>query len=242
MKVPFCLAVIFIFSISYSAEKADSSKTDLKAGCVISLNSNGISSIPAFSLGKPALIAAIRLAKGRFSFDPAIAYGLDRRPWYLDSWIKYMIVDKPVFKLRTGINISMYFSEYKLPDKQILQGERYLALELAGFCYPNPKSCLSFLYWNDNGQEPGSISGHFISLAGERSEIEIGKHAMLSVNLQVFYIDYDGKNDGLFFSPKISSSVREIPFSIFFQATQAINSNISPFPGFKWNLGLTYTL
>src|SRR5512140_1738482 len=110
MRIPFCLVVFFIFNFSYSFENPDSAKTDLKAVCNVSINSNGISSIPAFSLGKPAIVAAAGLAKGRFSFDPTLAYGLDRRPWYIDSWFHYILVDKPVFKLRTGINISMYFS------------------------------------------------------------------------------------------------------------------------------------
>ncbi len=242
MRILICLVVFFIFNFSYSFENPDSSKTDLKAGCNVSINSNGISSIPAFSLGKPAIVAAVGLAKGRFSFDPTLAYGFDRRPWYIDSWLHYILVDKPVFKLRTGVNISMYFSQYKLPDKQILQGERYLAFELAGFWYLTPKSYLSILYWNDNGMEPGIISGHYISLAAERTEIGLWNDFLLSANIQLFYINYDGNNDGLFLSPKISSSVRNIPLSIFFQATQAIKTNISPFPGFKWNLGLSYTL
>lgn len=242
MKLSSFLAFFFIFVYSYSSETADSSKTYLKPAFTVSLNSNGISSIPAFSLGKPAVVATIGLAKGRFSFDPNLAYGLDMKPWYVDSWLHYMIVDKPVFKLRTGVNFSMYFSEYKLPDKEILQGERYLALELAGFYYFTPGSYISVLYWNDNGLEPGTISGHYLSLAGERSEIRIGRYVLLSANFQIFYIGYDGNNDGLFISPKISFSVRNIPFSVFIQATQPIKSNISPFPGFKWNIGLSYTL
>jgi hypothetical protein len=70
--------------------------------------------------------------------------------------------------------------------------------------------------------------------------MNIGKNVQLAAALQIFYINYDGNNDGLFVAPKISSSVRNIPFSIFLQVTQALSSNISPFPGFRWNAGIAY--
>jgi hypothetical protein len=84
--------------------------------------------------------------------------------------------------------------------------------------------------------------GHFLNLVGERSNIKIGKSVLLTADLQIFYIDYWGENDGLFLSPKISSSIRNVPFFIIFQPIQALYSNISPFPGFRWNLGIGYTL
>ncbi len=242
MKISFCLVFFSVFTVSYSYEKADSSKTKLKANATISLNSNGIATIPAFSLDKPAIIASITLAKNRFSYDPQLAYGLDLRPWYIDNWLHYKFVDKPYFEFRTGFNISTFFSEYKLEDESIWQGQRYFAIELAVAYKISPNSSLSFAYWNDRGQDNGTLTGHFFNLVGERSEINIGKCVLLSANIQLFYINYEGNNDGLFVSPKISSSVRNVPFSIYFQATQALISNIYPFPGFRWNLGLSYML
>jgi hypothetical protein len=242
MKISFCLVFISIFTVSYSLEKADSSKTKLKANGTISLNSNGIASIPAFSLDKPAIIASITLAKNRFSYEPQLAYGLDLRPWFIDNWLHYKLVEKPHFELITGVNISTFFSEYNVTDESIWQGQRYFAFELKGVYKIFPNSSLSVDYWNDRGQDKGTLKGHFLNLVGERSEINISKNVFLSVILQLFYINYEGNNDGLFISPKISSSVRNVPFSVFFQATQALDSNISPFPGFRWNLGLAYAL
>jgi hypothetical protein len=242
MRILFCLVFFSIFTVSYSNEKADSSKTKLKAYATISLNSNGIASIPAFSLDKPAIIASVTLAKNRFSYEPQLAYGLDLKPWFIDNWLNYQIVDRPMFKFRTGLNFSTFFSEYKAPEEVILKGERYFAIALTLMYKISPNGSLTFAYWNDRGQDKGTLKGHFLNLVGERSDFNIGKNILLSAVFQLFYINYDGNNDGLFISPKISSSVRNIPFSIFFQATQALNSNISPFPGFRWNLGLSYTL
>jgi hypothetical protein len=242
MKITFCLIFLSIFAVTYSTESADSTKSKLKANCTFSLNSNGIASIPSFSLGKPAIMASLSLAKGRFSYEPVLAYGFNLKPWVIDNWFHYKIIDRPSFELRTGVDISSFFSEYKLPDATILQGQRYYTFELTGVYKPSAKSFVSVAYWNDRGQDEGTIKGHFISLMGERSEINIGKNVLLSANIHLFNVSYYGDNDGLFVSPKISATMRNVPFVIFFHVIQAITSNISPFPGFRWNLGLSYTL
>ena len=242
MKTPFCIAFFFIFTLSYALEKADSTRTKLKASGTVSLNSNGIASIPAFSLGDPAIIASFSLTKGRFSYEPVLAYGLDMKPWFIDNWLQYNIINRPVFIFRAGFNFSTFFSEYKTPEDTLLKAERYFAIALTGIYKITPNTSLTVAYWNDRGQEPGTIKGHFFNLVGERSNINIGKHFLFAIALQVFYINYDGNNDGLFVSPRIAGAIRNVPFSLFFQGIQAIQSNIEPFPGFNWNVGLAYTL
>ena len=242
MKLFYCVVFSFIFTVSFSSEMPDSSKTKLEAKANISLNSNGIATIPAFSLDKPAVIASVALTKGRFSYDPMLAYGLERKPWFIDNWFHYRIIEKPSFELNAGINISMYFFENKFQDEEIIQGQRYFAIATTAIYKISGKTSLSFSYWNDRGQDKGTLKGHFLTLIGERSDINIGKNILLAGSMQCFYINYDGNNDGLFISPMITSSLRNAPFSVFLQATQALSSNITPFPVFKWNIGVSYEL
>lgn len=242
MRLSFCLVFLFIFSVSYSQEETTASKKKLKAGASVSLNSNGIASIPAFSLGKPAIIASISLAKNRFSYTPTLAYGLDLRPWFIDNWLNYKIIRKPAFELTAGFNISTFGSKYNLPEGSVWEAQRYFAFAMTGVYKFSPKNSLTLAYWSDNGQEKGTIKGHFFNLLGERNDMTVGKNVLVSAAVQIFYINYDGNNDGLFVSPKVSSSIRDVPFSVFIQATQAISSNIEPFPGFRWNIGVSYTL
>jgi hypothetical protein len=238
----FVSAILFsICNVVFPIENSDTLRSKLYAGCTVSLNSNGIASIPAFSLDKPAIMASVSLAKGRFSYSPILAYGLDLKPWFIDNWLHYKLIKKPAFELRAGFNISTFFSDYKLPDEVILQGQRYFAFAVAGTFFFSSKTTLTIDYWNDRGQDKGTIMGHFVSLTGERSEIMLSEKASLTTNVMLFYIDYDGKNDGLFISPKVSFNIREVPFSLFSQASQAIISNIEPFPGFRWNIGVSYT-
>jgi hypothetical protein len=196
--------------------------------------------IPSFSLGKPALIATLNLQKKRFSYDPQIAYGLDMRPWIFDNWVHYRLIYKPKFELRTGVDFAMFFSEYKGQDYELLQGQQYITFEIAGIYKFSPKSSLSLMYWSDNGHDHGTISGSFYNMIYNRVDIEIGQTILLEGSLQLFYVDYTGNNDGLFISPRIASSLKKIPLSLFFQATQSLTTNTEPDPGFRWNTGLAY--
>jgi hypothetical protein len=60
--------------------------------------------------------------------------------------------------------------------------------------------------------------------------------------VQLFYLDYNGDNDGLFTAANISASLRDIPLPVFFQGILPLWSNISPGPEFKWNVGLAYSI
>jgi hypothetical protein len=156
--------------------------------------------------------------------------------------LHYKLVNKPAFEFIAGALFSAFFSEYEAGEQMVWQAQRYFAVELTGVYRIASKSSMSLTYLYDRGQDPGTLFGHYINVGVERSDINIGKSVMLSAALQLFYINYTGPNDGLFITPKISSALRNIPFSIFFQAIQALDSNISPFPGFKWNIGLAYKL
>lgn len=243
IKLLASLVFIFIFTVSWSQENADSAKSKkLEAEATISLNSNGIAYIPAFSLEKPAIIGAFSLVRGRFSYDPQLLYSLELRPWIIDNWFHYRIVDRPAFEFKAGAVISAFFSEYETEDEVIWQAQKYLAVEFISKYKFSPESSLAFTYLLDRGQDPGTMTGHFFNLQAEKSDINIGKKGLLSASLQLFYINYNGNNDGLFTAGNISASLRNVPFAIFFQAIQGIISNITPFPEFKWNVGLSYTL
>jgi len=238
------LAVFIVITANaFAQQNEDSTKTKkLQAAATFSINSNGISSVPAFSLGKPALMASVSVGKGWFSYDPTLGYALDGRPWFIDNWLHVKLVNRTKFELRTGMNISTYCSRYMLPEEEFYRVERYFTFELAGiFRFENKMSLLA-QYWNDRGQEDWSIKGHFLNAIVEKTEMALGKHVLCTAALQLFYINYTGNNDGLFIAPRVAFSVRKIPVSIFSQVVQAIASNIDPFPGFNINVGIEYTL
>lgn len=242
MRQSLFLLLLFVFTLTFSQENPENTKKRVEAKGSISINSNGIAYIPAFSLDKPAIIGSFTLRKNRFSYDPILSYGLDLRPWIIDNWLHYKIVDRAAFEFIAGGVISAFFSEYEIQDGVLWRAPRYVAIEGTGkykFAH-NSSLFLTCLY--DRGLDQGTLQGLYINLGADKSDIQIGKAGLLSASLQVFYINYTDNNDGLFITPKISFSLRNIPFAFYLQAIQALDSNIMPNPGFKWNAGLSYSL
>jgi hypothetical protein len=240
MRFFFFLSLFFVISSCFASEKLDSTKSRFSLTGNLSINSNGMASIPAFSLGKPALMASFALQKKRFSYDPVVAYGLNFRPWIFDNWLHYRPINNERFELRIGADFSMFFSEYDDDGQTILQGQQYITFEIAGFYKFGRGNSIGLMYWNDNGQDHGTMDGDFYNIVYDMPAVEAGRYLVLSVNVQFFYIDYTGKNDGLFISPRISGLRKGIPLAPFFQVTQGIKSNVEPFPGFRWNVGIEY--
>lgn len=242
MRISPLLILICIPAFVFSQETESKPKKELETSVTFSFHSNGIAPIPAFSLDRPALAATASVSRGRFSWDPAMYYSLEMKPWFIDNWFHYRIVARPKFELMAGANFSTFCSGFEINEEEILKAERYFAFSLTGTYFFSPLSSLALEYWSDNGQETGSLSGHFTAMTYRRSDIRLGKSALLACNVMLFYINYNGNNDGLFISPTVSLSVRNIPAAVFLQATQAIESNIEPWPGFKWNIGVSYNL
>ena len=236
--------LLFIFLLTFtfanSKEKTDSTKNPLKFSGSISFNSNGIAPIPSFALGKPALTANLSIAKGRFSYDPQLSYDLHLKPWIIDNWFHYKIIDKSRFGLRTGVNVGAFFSDIEVTGQTIRQVQRYFAIELAGTYKIKEKTSLGLMLWYDKGADPGTIEGYFINFVFNRSDIRLGKHVHMDFNLQAFVIDYTSNNDGFFISPTISLKTKYVPVFLFYQGIHPLVSNISPDPGFQWNIGIGY--
>jgi hypothetical protein len=236
----FCIFLISAVA-SYSKELADSLKNPVKFSGSVSLNSNGISPIPIFALGEPAISASLAVEKGRFSYDPTLSFNLELKPWFIDNWFHYKLIYKPKFELRTGVNVGSSFSDIEVTGQTIRQVQRYFALELAGTYKISEKSSLGLMLWYDKGADPGTIQGYFINVVADKSDIGIGKHLLMAVNLQTFVINYTDNNDGFFFSPKVSFSTPHIPVFIFYQGIHPLASNISPYPSFQWNVAIGYS-
>lgn len=243
MRILFFSLLFCISTIAFSQEKQTiQKKNKLEANLTFSFNSNGIAPIPAFSLDKPALFASVNFSKGRFSYNPILAYSLEAKPWFVDNWFNYKVIVRPKFELRTGINISTFFSGLNVDGDEILKGERYIGVAITGTYKFSPVSSIKLEYLSDNGQEPGTLSGYFTNIAFDKSKINLGEKGLLAINLMIFYINYDGNSDGMFFSPTISFSIKNIPFTLFYQSNQTIQSDIEPWPKFKWNVGVSYSL
>ncbi|MFN8254390.1 MAG: hypothetical protein U0W24_01795 [Bacteroidales bacterium] len=239
MKLIKTVLIILLPVIITAQENQDDSIKKIVAGVTISINSNGIAPIPSFSLDKPAIISASSISKGRFSYMPALAIGLNLKPWYIDNWVYYKFIDSKKFNLKAGFNYSLFFGNDTISG---VHGQRYFTGALESVYQPWKSINFYFGYWYDAGQDEGSIQGHYLTFTAEKFGIKLGSQFSLAMSLQIFYLNYTDKNDGLFLTPRLNLTANKIPLSLFFQATQTLQTNISPYPEFKWNIGLAYSL
>ena len=106
MKLLFLLLNTWILS-----HKPDTLKTPLSIRGNIQMTNNAISPVPAFSLGKPALLTTLYLQKGRLAFHPEFNFDLEAKPWSINTWVRYQIIQQKKWDFTLGNNFSLFFKK-----------------------------------------------------------------------------------------------------------------------------------
>tara|TARA_R110002049_G_scaffold696_6_gene4359 strand:+ start:119585 stop:120298 length:714 start_codon:yes stop_codon:yes gene_type:complete len=211
----------------------------------IGLNTNGISRVPAFSLGKPAIMGFFSLRKNRFSFDPEVAYSTEGNPWFMNSCFRYRIYAKKNFDVMVSANWSIshrYTEVIENGLKTIAKAERYVVFEFVPTYKLSEKFSLGSAVFVGRGIDKGSLKQmHFISLVGNITKLRLSEKLYYSFFPQIFYLNLDGDTDSLFVSGVAGIGHKRFPFFLSSQINQPVVTAISPNPGFSWNIGVTYT-
>jgi hypothetical protein len=81
VKIPVIVCCLLaVASAGYTQEKKDTTRTAFKFSGNLNFTTNGISPIPAFSLGKPAILVNLSLKNKRFSYNPEMAFSIQGVP------------------------------------------------------------------------------------------------------------------------------------------------------------------
>lgn len=211
----------------------------------IGLNTNGISPVPAFSLGKPAIMGFFSLRKNRFSFDPEVAYSTDGTPWFFSSCFRYRIFGKKKLEIKVAAvwNVSHSYPEVieNGVSKTITKAERYLVFEFVPTYKLSEKFSLGSAVFVGRGFDKGSLKQmHFISLVANITKLRLSKKLYYSLFPQVFYLNLDGDTDSFFVSGVAGIGHKKLPLFLSSHMNQPVVTSISPNPGFSWNVGLSY--
>ncbi len=243
--------LVFLFSsLTYGQADIDElvqaeKGNGFKFSGALSLNTNGISPVPAFSLGKPAIIGFFSLRKNRFSFDPEIAYSTDGTPWFFSSCFRYRIFGKGNFGIKMAANWSISHSYPEVIENGITQtitkGERYLVLEFVPTFKLSDKFSLGSAVFVGRGLDKGSVKQmHFISVVTNFTKLRLSEKLFYSLFPQIFYLNLDGDTDSFFVSGVAGIGHENVPLFLSTQMNKPMVTSISPNPGFSWNIGLSY--
>lgn len=226
--------------------KKDTIHTPFEFSGTLVLSTNGISPIPAFSLDKPAVIANLSIRKRRFSFNPEMAFSTRGIPWYLNNFFRYRLIEKRRFQFQTGI---IWGIGYSYPEviqdgirRSIAKAERFLWLELVPRYKISEKVAISSTSFFGYNFEKGSGKRiNYISLIGNITKIKLHNSIYTSFFPQLFYLNLDNKTDGFFVAGVLGFGHNKLPLFLSTQVNQTLNTTITPNPGFKWNISLSYS-
>lgn len=248
--------LIFIFLISQPfcfSQKADSTmqqmpdskKNITHFSGAVSVTNNGISIVPSFSLGKPAVIFNLSVRKNRFSFEPDIRFSLSGKPWSFLFWGRYKLVTSDKFKVNTGAHLGLNFKTSVLPvngnSNEITITRRYLAGELFPNYFLSKNISIGIYYLYSHGIDPGTIKNtHFLTLNTNFSNIRLTKQFYMKLNPQFYYLKLD-KQYGWYFTSTVTLAKNNFPFTIQSAINKIIDTKITASNNFLWNVSLVYS-
>ena len=241
------MTIIFsLFVFRNIAQNIDSTqKAPSYFGTAISVTNNGISLLPSFTLGKPALIVELVLGKGRLSFEPQLRFALEGKPWSFVFWGRYKLIKSQKFFMNVGTHPAVAFRTIKITNNGITQemqvAQRYLAAEFMPTFVTGKHSNIGLYYLTSHGFEQDAIQyTHFVSLRSSFNQLSLYKDWHLSVAPQLYYLKMDA-TDAVAFSSSFTLAKDHYPLSLSSVINKTIQTTIPGMKDFIWNVSLVYS-
>ena len=234
------LLVLFLLTSDVFAQEAG--KRHL--GGTITATNNGVSIIPSFTLGRPAVLFDLTMGGERLSFDPMLRFGMDGKPWSFVLWGRYKLIKKDRFSFTVGAHPAFIFQETEMVvngnKETMMVTNRYFAGELNSSYKVSDRVQLGIYYLRGTAlQSLGPKNSNFLALNTQVSNIGLVSDFKLRVNPQFFYLKVDDTS-GYYVNSAFTFSKGNFPvnFQAFFN--QKIKSTV-PGDDLVWNLSLLYT-
>uniref|UniRef100_UPI00404847BA hypothetical protein n=1 Tax=Algoriphagus sp. TaxID=1872435 RepID=UPI00404847BA len=233
----------FCFPHSLLAQETVSAKPTGQFGGVITATNNGVSIIPSFTLGRPALLFDLSLSGERFSFDPMLRFGMDGKPWSFVFWGRYKAIKDKRFTLSLGAHPAFIFAEriVKVNGKEetMLVSQRFLTMEVAPTYKISKRLSMGLYYLRGHGFNPiPPDNSNFIALNTVISGVPVGGGFTMRINPQLFYLKVDD-DSGTYATSNFTVSKPGFPIGFQGLVNQKIKSSI-PGDDLIWNVGLLY--
>jgi len=242
-KYGLSLIVLLILLHGGFAQEQDSTKIPFRAGGAVLVTNNGISLIPTFSLGEPAVLFNLYAAKGRLSFEPDIRFSFKGKPWSFLFWFRYRLVESQKFRVLVGIHPAFNFKTVINPidSSEMIATRRFLAGELSPNYFITKDISVGIYYLGSRGFDPGTPrTTHFLTLNSNISNIKLFAQLYMRFSPQVYYLKQND-DEGYFATATVALARRKFPLSILGIFNKTIESHIHGSKDFLWSLSLVYS-
>jgi len=236
--------LLLISQLSFS-QRTDSAARMLQLAGAALVTTNGISLIPTFSLGKPAAIFDLFIAKRKLSFEPEFRFSLEGKPWAFLFWWRYKLVEANKFKFTVGAHPALNFrtitTEVNGESKETIVTRRYLAGELSPNYIVGKRITVGVYYLYSHGIDKEAVRNtHFLTVNSNFSNIKIFDGLYARFTPQVYYLKQN-KDDGFYITSTLALAKQKFPLSVMAIFNKTIQTHISGSENFVWNISLIYS-
>lgn len=245
--VQFVMLVLSTIAITNTslAQQTDTTQKPYHVSGLINITNNGISTIPTFSLGKPAAIFNLSMGKKRLTFEPEFRASLEGKPWMLLLWWRYQIPKTNNFAMRIGAHPALNFKTTTLNvngvNREVILTRRYLAYELAPNYYLQKNWTVGVYYLFSHGYEKEAIKNmHYLTFNTSINNIQLSDQLRLRFTPQFYYLHLDNEQ-GTFMTSTIALSKKKSPWSVASIINKRIHAQVTGSKNIVWNLTLVYS-
>jgi hypothetical protein len=227
------------------AQKIDSTQTPSFLKGQITATNNGVSLIPSFSLGKPAVLFDMNIGRGKLSFDPMIRFGMNGKPWAFIFWWRYKLLQNKKYALGIGAHPSFVFRDVAVVNnvgetKKYLNAQRYFAWEVAPTYFINKQFNFGVYYLGSHGLTKDVVQYTTFIAVRSGMNFKLNKNYSLNLIPQAYYLKMD-KNDGTYVNATLNIYKSKFPISLNAVASQALQTDIAG-KKFLWSIGAVYNV
>lgn len=227
------------------AQASDSTESGTRVSGALTVTNKGISLIPSFTLGRPAGIVDVSIARGGLSFDPQFRYGLDGKPWSFIFWGRYKLVQRERLQLSVGAHPAVLFSKTPLSASStpgtILVARRYAAGELVPTYSLSPNANVGVYYLYSYGLDAGGTRNtHMVSLRSTLSSGKLSPRYVMRLTPQVYYLTTDMRV-GSYLNAAVTVGRSDCPLSVAGAVNRAMHTTIVG-ETFLWNVSATWAI
>ncbi len=240
------VVVVFLvlFQLICYSQTVDSTKVVYHFSGNVTATNNGISLIPSFSIGKPAVISLLSIGNERFSIDPDIRYTLEGKPWSIVFNARYKWLKNKKFLLSTGASYALNYKATTITinnqASDYILARRFVGAEVNSNYLISKKNSVGIFYLYANGIDFGtSINNHFVSLSSNFYKLINFKNCFLNFKPQIYQVVQD-ENTGTFANATLSIHKNNFPISVSYILNKKIKSNLPGVDNTIWSLNLAY--
>lgn len=209
----------------------------------ISVTHNGISLVPNFSLGKPALLFDLKFIHNRFSIEPDMRFALEGKPWAFLFWFRYKAIQTERFSLRVGAHPALNFRDISVVHegirKELIQTRRFLAYELVPYYSINDHIGIGAYYLYGYGVDGPEKNTHFLVASSSFRNLAFTRSLQLSISPQAYYLKMDDL-EGFYVVANVELAYQNLPLSLTGMINKAIQTEILPEEDFIWSTSLKF--